>query len=115
MFRVFIFEENLRFARLASLRSVIFSESKEDNRLVTLPSGVHVFIIMVLRCAAFFLIKAFLISSLSSKGEDAGEKYAEEISQVIAKREGKISAYIAESILSCAGQILLPPGYLKVS
>jgi hypothetical protein len=66
MFRVFIFEENLRFARLASLRSVIFSESKEDNRLVTLPSGVHVFIIMVLRCAAFFLIKAFLISSLSA-------------------------------------------------
>ncbi|CBY33432.1 unnamed protein product [Oikopleura dioica] len=47
------------------------------------------------------------------KGEDAGEKYAAEVDQVIKKREGKISAYIAESILSCAGQIILPPGYLK--
>ncbi|CAG5110497.1 Oidioi.mRNA.OKI2018_I69.chr2.g4896.t1.cds [Oikopleura dioica] len=47
------------------------------------------------------------------KGNYAGEEYAKDVAEVISRREGKISAYIAESILSCAGQILLPPGYLK--
>ena len=53
--------------------------------------------------------------SIQLKGDDAGEEYAKDVAEVISNREAKISAYIAESILSCAGQILLPPGYLKVS
>ncbi|HMQ49591.1 MAG TPA: aminotransferase class III-fold pyridoxal phosphate-dependent enzyme [Saprospiraceae bacterium] len=47
--------------------------------------------------------------------ENAGEKYAEPIRQTIQqlKEKGKgLCGFICESILSCAGQIVLPKGYL---
>ncbi len=50
------------------------------------------------------------------KGKDAGEKYANFIQLSIEQiqKEGKgIAGFIAESILSCGGQIVLPEGYLK--
>lgn len=48
--------------------------------------------------------------------EELGRVYADEIAQICAeaKTKGrKISAYIAESMLSCGGQIIPPKGYLK--
>lgn len=47
---------------------------------------------------------------------DAGEKYATHIQQKISKLQEKgrgFAAFIHESILSCGGQIVLPPTYLK--
>lgn len=46
----------------------------------------------------------------------AGEQYAEDVSQAIETLVHKgrdVAAFIAESILSCGGQIMLPEGYLK--
>jgi 4-aminobutyrate aminotransferase-like enzyme/Ser/Thr protein kinase RdoA (MazF antagonist) len=44
----------------------------------------------------------------------AGEKYALEIQQVVSKSEQRgLSAFICESLMGCAGQIVLPDGYLK--
>eukprot|EP01097_Dermamoeba_algensis_P010602 TRINITY_DN78_c0_g4_i1.p1 TRINITY_DN78_c0_g4~~TRINITY_DN78_c0_g4_i1.p1 ORF type:complete len:826 (+),score=219.68 TRINITY_DN78_c0_g4_i1:100-2577(+) len=51
------------------------------------------------------------------KGEErAGEKYAEQVKEAIesAKQNGReIAAFICESILGCAGQMVLPENYLK--
>ena len=41
IFRILIFDGELRFALLASLRSAIFSEIKEDNLLVILLEEVN--------------------------------------------------------------------------
>ncbi len=49
---------------------------------------------------------------------DAGARYAAHVAAAvdrIAERGGRVSAFIAESILSCAGQIVLPPGYLRAA
>lgn len=46
----------------------------------------------------------------------AGEKYAARIGEILdgLERSGRLpSAFIAESVLSCAGQIVPPPGFLK--
>ena len=46
----------------------------------------------------------------------AGEKYAAHVQQAIqrAQAQGRgIAGYICESLLSCGGQIVLPPGYLR--
>ncbi|XP_053393427.1 5-phosphohydroxy-L-lysine phospho-lyase-like isoform X1 [Mercenaria mercenaria] len=49
-------------------------------------------------------------------GEDLGEKYANEVGdicKVIQGRGKNVCAFIAESMQSCGGQIVFPPGYLK--
>lgn len=46
----------------------------------------------------------------------AGEKYAGDVKSAIEQLKGKgrnVAGFIAESILSCGGQIILPDGYLK--
>lgn len=48
--------------------------------------------------------------------EEIGIKYAEDLKNVINEAHNKgrqIGAFIAESMVSCGGQVLLPPGYLK--
>ena len=48
--------------------------------------------------------------------EDLGEKYANEVKLAIdaAHADGHtIAAYYAESLQSCGGQIIPPPGYLQ--
>ena len=50
------------------------------------------------------------------KGQATGGRYAAHVKQAIdkVKEQGKgISGFIAESVLSCGGQIVLPEGYLK--
>ncbi len=47
---------------------------------------------------------------------NVGTRYANEVTKVLAeaeKSDKKIAAYFCESLLSCGGQILLPPSYLK--
>ncbi|XP_052262359.1 5-phosphohydroxy-L-lysine phospho-lyase-like [Dreissena polymorpha] len=49
-------------------------------------------------------------------GEDLGEKYANEvrdICKVILGRGKNVACFIAESMQSCGGQVVYPPGYLK--
>jgi len=59
----------------------------------------------------------YLYRGLYRKGDpDAGRKYAESVGDCIdrIKAEGRMPAgFIAESLLSCGGQIVLPDGYLK--
>jgi len=46
----------------------------------------------------------------------AGKKYARQVKEVIERiqSQGKrVAAFVAESIMGCAGQIFFPPGYLK--
>lgn len=46
----------------------------------------------------------------------AGKKYAEDVRLALesaAKNGRGVAAFFAESVLGCAGQIVLPPGYLK--
>ncbi|XP_025090287.1 ethanolamine-phosphate phospho-lyase-like [Pomacea canaliculata] len=48
-------------------------------------------------------------------GEDMGKKYAEEVDKIIKEIQGngkKVCCFIAESMQSCGGQIIYPPGYL---
>lgn len=50
--------------------------------------------------------------------EDMGKLYALEVKQiideiVISQRGQKVCAYIAESLQSCGGQIILPHNYLR--
>ena len=50
--------------------------------------------------------------------EDAGARYAAHVAAAvdrIAGRGERVGAFMAESILSCAGQIVLPPGYLRAA
>ncbi|MCX6549684.1 MAG: aminotransferase class III-fold pyridoxal phosphate-dependent enzyme, partial [Acidobacteria bacterium] len=47
---------------------------------------------------------------------DAGRRYAGHVVDAVDRigaRGGRVGAFIAESILSCAGQIVLPPGFLS--
>lgn len=49
-------------------------------------------------------------------GEDLGKKYADDIKDIIGVIESKgrhVSCFIAESMQSCGGQIVYPPGYLQ--
>jgi 4-aminobutyrate aminotransferase-like enzyme/Ser/Thr protein kinase RdoA (MazF antagonist) len=43
----------------------------------------------------------------------AGEKYALQVANVAEQFQGKISAFICESLPGCGGQIVLPENYLK--
>jgi 4-aminobutyrate aminotransferase-like enzyme/Ser/Thr protein kinase RdoA (MazF antagonist) len=48
------------------------------------------------------------------RGPDAGESYAEEVRKAIAEIEGngrKLGAFLAESLISCGGQVIPPPGF----
>lgn len=48
-------------------------------------------------------------------GEDMGKKYAEEVDKIIKEIQGNdknVCCFIAESMQSCGGQIIYPPGYL---
>lgn len=50
-----------------------------------------------------------------SPDREAGRRYAASVSEAVARITsggGRVGAFIAESILSCGGQIVLPPGYL---
>ncbi|MGJ8663000.1 MAG: aminotransferase class III-fold pyridoxal phosphate-dependent enzyme [Marinicella sp.] len=50
------------------------------------------------------------------RGQDAGQEYASYVDKIIQKLQLKgqqLSAFIAESIVSCGGQIELPEGFLK--
>lgn len=49
-------------------------------------------------------------------GQDLGKKYADEVKDLIDGVQAKgrqVSCFIAESMQSCGGQIVYPPGYLK--
>ena len=49
---------------------------------------------------------------------DLGPRYAEDVARQIAAAKGEgreIAAFFCESILSCGGQIVLPPGYLAAA
>lgn len=43
--------------------------------------------------------------------ETAGQLYADEFKQILGAE--KVGAFIHETILCCAGQVILPKGYLK--
>jgi 4-aminobutyrate aminotransferase-like enzyme/Ser/Thr protein kinase RdoA (MazF antagonist) len=51
------------------------------------------------------------------RGEDAGIRYAESLSQAAEAAEvnGGVAAFFCESAVSCGGQIILPPGYLRAA
>lgn len=46
-------------------------------------------------------------------GEDSAEQYADQINDILIEKPGKVAAFIAESLMSCAGQIMPPKGYFK--
>jgi 4-aminobutyrate aminotransferase-like enzyme/Ser/Thr protein kinase RdoA (MazF antagonist) len=48
-------------------------------------------------------------------GDDAGMQYAREVSRAmqVAENRGGVAAFFVESAISCGGQIILPPGYLR--
>ncbi|KAF8783327.1 Ethanolamine-phosphate phospho-lyase like protein [Argiope bruennichi] len=49
-------------------------------------------------------------------GDEVGQKYAENVLNVINKihsQERRLAAFFAESMVSCGGQVLLPKGYLS--
>jgi len=46
------------------------------------------------------------------RGADAGARYAGHVDRAIGSARGGIAAFIGESLLGCAGQIVLPDGYL---
>lgn len=49
---------------------------------------------------------------------DAGTRYAAHVAAAIERitgAGGRVGAFIVESILSCAGQLVLPPGYLQAA
>ena len=55
-------------------------------------------------------------TDLNSPGEDLGQKYADDVREVLQAAAAKgrsVAAFYAESLQSCAGQIIPPPGYLK--
>lgn len=48
--------------------------------------------------------------------EELSEKYADEVRQLCEKasvKGGGVSIFLAESMQSCGGQIVYPPGYLR--
>ncbi len=44
-----------------------------------------------------------------------GEKFAAHVAEAAASLEGGAAAFLCESLLSCGGQIELPPGYLAAA
>jgi 4-aminobutyrate aminotransferase-like enzyme len=49
-------------------------------------------------------------------GPDPGQRYAAQVAGAVGRIKaagGRVGAFIAESILSCAGQVVLPEGYLS--
>src|SRR6185295_16219805 len=44
-----------------------------------------------------------------------GEAYGEEAGRVMARAGQGLAAFFVESLLSCGGQIVLPPGYLETT
>ena len=52
----------------------------------------------------------------NNPGGDFGLLYAKEVKAVIDKLKDNgrsVAAFISESLQSCGGQIIMPPGYLK--
>jgi 4-aminobutyrate aminotransferase-like enzyme/Ser/Thr protein kinase RdoA (MazF antagonist) len=52
------------------------------------------------------------------RGSDAGERYAEEVRTTIHEMEAserRLGAFIAETLISCGGQIIPPPGFLSAA
>ncbi len=52
------------------------------------------------------------------RGPDAGARYAEHVERTVAHAQcddGSTAAFIAESLLSCGGQIVLPEGFLAAA
>ena len=47
------------------------------------------------------------------RNDDAADRYASEVQQIVDDHTGEIAAFISESMLGCGGQVELPPGYLK--
>jgi len=48
------------------------------------------------------------------RGEDAATQYAREVSRAATQiAQNGVAAYFCESAVSCGGQIILPPGYLR--
>lgn len=55
-------------------------------------------------------------TDLSHPEQDLGQLYADEVKNVINKMKSQDknpSFFIAESMQSCGGQIIYPPGYLQ--
>jgi ethanolamine-phosphate phospho-lyase len=52
------------------------------------------------------------IDSGSSSSEEVGALYAQEIQEIV-ERTGGVGTFIAESVVGCGGQIILPDGYLR--
>jgi 4-aminobutyrate aminotransferase-like enzyme/Ser/Thr protein kinase RdoA (MazF antagonist) len=46
------------------------------------------------------------------RGEDAGARYAAHVREAV-QQSRQLAAFFCESALSCGGQIVLPPGYLR--
>jgi len=44
--------------------------------------------------------------------ESCGTKYAEEVAGIV-NQQGGVGTFIAESILGCGGQVVMPPGFLE--
>jgi len=49
------------------------------------------------------------------QGLDAGEAYGDEVGQVIARAGKPVAGFIAESLLSCGGQVIPPEGYFETA
>lgn len=55
-------------------------------------------------------------TELNSPGQDLGELYAGEVKKILEEAEAggrRVAAFYAESLQSCGGQVIPPPGYLK--
>jgi 4-aminobutyrate aminotransferase-like enzyme len=49
------------------------------------------------------------------RGADAATKYAQSVVDAAQQSKVRLAAFFCESALSCGGQIILPPGYLKAA
>lgn len=45
--------------------------------------------------------------------EELGRLYSAEVNKLVEKVDGNVAAFIIESLQSCAGQVMLPKGYLR--
>jgi 4-aminobutyrate aminotransferase-like enzyme len=46
------------------------------------------------------------------RGADAGARYAGHVAQAVRAADGRVAAFVAESLLGCGGQVVLPDGFL---
>ena len=51
--------------------------------------------------------------AIKSSDPEIAKKYAKSVENIINSHPKKCAAFIAESILGCGGQVILPPGYLR--